>query len=280
MADKCFCHLIVEGVPYEVKDANARRQIEEIIERINSGDIEGRGVSKEYVDAADEELRAMIEAIPDPGTGDVSGKLDKITGIKSVYVMDANGNPALIAYSDSSNANTIVHRDANGYFNVKDPNGVNTKQPINISFGDGRYATKSAVSTLSSTVQNCAASIGNALEQLTALEERVAALESGSGGDKAFTIFIDYYAYDKIGADLTITVNNRNLTASDFIYRDDNPDHDEYYCRISTGDSVSLRSSGDSFDVSTEDWDGDNELYSANPIDISYVTSDIWITVK
>ena len=115
MADKCFCHLIVEGVPYEVKDANARRQIEEIIERINSGDIEGRGVSKEYVDAADEELRAMIEAIPDPGTGDVSGKLDKITGIKSVYVMDANGNPALIAYSDSSNANTIVHRDANGH---------------------------------------------------------------------------------------------------------------------------------------------------------------------
>ena len=77
-----------------------------------------------------------------------------------------------------------------------------------------------------------------------------------------------------------MTVNNRNLTASDFIYRDDNPDHDEYYCRSSTGDSVSLRSSGDSFDVSTEDWDGDNELYSANPIDISYVTSDIWITVK
>lgn len=39
MSEKCFCHLIVDGVAYKVKDADARKSIEDILQKIENGEI-------------------------------------------------------------------------------------------------------------------------------------------------------------------------------------------------------------------------------------------------
>jgi len=141
MSEKCFCHLIVDGVAYKVKDADARKSIEEIIKKIEND------VDQKYVDDM------LLLKVTRGATG------------STVYAISETGQDVLLPYDPHVTPNTIPIRDKFGTFKVVDP--IELYNPVTLNYLKNNYVSISTYQTLQ--------------EQFVELTERVVNLEGSVG---------------------------------------------------------------------------------------------------
>ena len=116
------------------------------------------GAIKKYID--DEALKKVSKLAPDYEDGSKS----------NVYGMDASGNTVAFKGDNRSTPNTLVHRDADGYFEVSHP--ISLEHPVSKMFFDNKH--------------------NNSLyEEFNRLNVALAELEAAVNGDKYTPVTID-----------------------------------------------------------------------------------------